>query len=699
MCVGFFLLWQTAPWTPPAALDVLLLLFLGWRFAPLIPAAALAHWFLFHGVQPLLAVLVAQSAGAAIFAVAIWYVKEKQRVALPLRTIREVALFCGIVCIAAPLVAGLCTAAIYGAFGLFAPNEMLGMFAQAMLSYPAPVVAIVPSVITFAGWRQLDSPAEHTDPSRAELTGFMVATAVLVIAGIVISLSTNQPLLDFSFITISWLAMRYGLRGAVLGISTAFVAATGMHAVIEHGASMPANSLAEYEGFLIASSLMALLLGGLTTERWELLARLSRRAYVDELTGLPNRDRLVEWIERHHDSAVVLIILDVDDMRVLNQGVGRTAVDRVLQDMAVRLRASFPTSHFIARVSADEFSVSVVDDRSPHALMSELRAFFEVPFEIDGSRVYISVSMGAVRMVRAGSADDMLRKADLALDKAKLSPTRSMVYAPELQAGTGPSLVGELHQAVVRRELVPFFQPIFRYDSQNGDWRVVGAEALLRWIHPDRGIVSPASFIDMLERLSIGEHVGWNVMEQALLQAGEWRRAIPNFRVWVNLFGRQALSRNCAQRIAELLESTAVPADALLVEINESIIASDERDVSALVQRLREMGVHTAIDDFGTGGSSLGRVRDVPAGVLKIDRSFVTRSEVDSKAKAVAATVVRLAEELGMMCVAEGCENMMQLQVMNDIGCEYAQGYALGHPLPADLFARTFLSLESASGF
>ncbi len=699
MSAGFLLLWQAAPWVPPAALDVLLLLFLGWRFAPLIPLAALAHWFLFHGVQPVWAVLLAQSATAAIFATAVWYVRQKLRIALPLRTIREIAIFCGVVCILSPLLAGFVTMAIYGAFGLFSSSDTLRMFVQAMLSYPAPIVAIVPSIVTFAGWRQLESPAEHTDPTRAELTGFMVATAVLVIAGIVISLYTNQPLLDFSFVTISWLAIRYGLRGAVLGISTAFVAATGMHGIIESGARMPANSLAEYEGFLIASSLMALLLGGLTTERWELLARLSRRAYVDELTGLPNRDRLVEWIERHRDSAVVLVILDVDDMRVLNQGVGRSAVDRVLQDMAVRLRASFPTSHFIARVSADEFSISVVDDRSPHALMSELRAFFEVPFEIDGSRIYISVSMGAVRMVRAGSADDMLRKADLALDKAKVSPMRSMVYAPELQSGTGPSLVGELHKAVVKRELVPFFQPIFRYDQEHGDWQVVGAEALLRWIHPDRGIVSPASFIDMLERLSIGEHVGWDVMEQALLQAGEWRREIPNFRVWVNLFGRQTLSRHCAQRIAELLERTAVPADALLVEINENIIASDERDVSALVQRLREMGVHTAIDDFGTGGSSLGRVRDVPAGVLKIDRSFVTRSEVDAKAKAVAATVVRLASELGMTCVAEGCENMMQLQVMTEIGCEYAQGYALGHPLPADLFARTFLSLESASGF
>ncbi len=668
-------------------LDALLVVMLGWRRAPLILAAGLAHWLLFpHGTQSILEVLAVQSVASGSFALAAWCVTNALRVSLPLRTLRDVTLFCGILCIAAPALIGIVTALATGSF-------------TAVLAYPAATIAIVPAVITMLGWRQLDPPAEHADPTTAELAASMIATAVLAIGGIVVSLLANQPLIDCSFVAISWLAIRYGLRGATLGIATAFVSATLTYAVIAHTGTAPANLIAESNGFLIASSLMALLLGALTAERWELAAKLSRRAYVDELTGLPNRDRLVEWIERQRDQAVVLVILDVDDMRLLNQGVGRTAVDRVLQDMAVRLRGSFPTSHFIARVSADEFSISVVDDRSPHALMAELRAFFEAPFEIDGSRVYISVSMGAVRMVRAGSADEMLRKADLALDKAKLSPTRAVVYAPELQTGTGPSLVGELHQAVVRGELIPFFQPIFRYDRHTGDWRVVGAEALMRWIHPERGIVSPANFIDMLDRLSIGEHVGWNIMEQALLQAGEWRREIPNFRVWVNLFARQTLARHCTQRIAELLERTAVPADALLVEINESIIASDERDVCALVQQLREMGVHTAIDDFGTGGSSLGRVRDVPAGVLKIDRSFVTRSEVDHKAKAVAATVIRLASELGMTCVAEGCENMMQLQVMTDMGCDYAQGYALGHPLPADLFARTFLSIDTASNF
>jgi EAL domain-containing protein (putative c-di-GMP-specific phosphodiesterase class I) len=220
---------------------------------------------------------------------------------------------------------------------------------------------------------------------------------------------------------------------------------------------------------------------------------------------------------------------------------------------------------------------------------------------------------------------------------------------------------------------------------------LAGAEALLRWIHPQRGVVTPADFIDLLERLSIGVRVGWNVMEHSLRLANVWRATVPDFRVWVNLFARQALDPKCVERIRETIVATQSVPQALAVEINERIVVSEERDIIALVSELRALGVTTAIDDFGTGGSSLGRVRDVPAQVLKIDRSFVTRCDVDAKARAVANAVVRLGKELGMDVVAEGVENALQIEAMIQIGCEYAQGYALGHPVPADLFERMVL--------
>jgi len=705
---GFLILWQlvdaftewvysaggASPVYPVLALDVLLLLYAGWKWWPLIPLSALLRWGLVeHSAHAPWAALAVQIPLGFIFALAVRFVIERQRVSLPLRNLRDVAWFSGIIGLAAPLVVGAIAITALVAVNKVAAVDVPTQLARFVLGDMTAIISLVPAIVAFAGWKQLQSPAEHQDPPRTEIVALVAATAILVSLGIYLSQLTHEPVLDLSFIVMSWLAIRYGIRGAALASITAAVCSTLMQISL----GLDPALVVQTQGFLFASCLMVFLLAGLVDERWELVARLSRRAFVDELTGLPNRERLVEWIARHADSAVVLVIMDIDDMRLLNQGVGRVAADHVLQQMAIRLRATFPTSYMIARVSADEFAVAVVDDRSPYAIMTELRQFFDAPFDADGSRVFLSVSMGAVRMIRTGSPDEMLRKADIALDRAKASPMHAIVYSPDLQVGESPSLVGELHRAVERRELVPFFQPIFRYDGATQTWRVAGAEALLRWIHPERGIVGPATFIELLERLSIGEHVGWNVMEQALLQAGDWRREIPDFTVWVNLFARQILHRHCRDRVRDLLERTAMPGDALIVEINESVVASDDGDVAALVGSLRDIGVHCAIDDFGTGGSSLGRVRDVPASVLKIDRSFVTKSEVDNKARAVAITVMRLASELGMTVVAEGVENMMQLEVMRETGCEYVQGFALGHPLPADLFARTFLTLDRAS--
>ncbi len=681
---------------PTLAVDVLLLLYVGWKWWPLIPASGVIAWALFSRDPRALEVsLLVQGVVSIVFALAVRFASSQRRVNLPLRGLRDVAWFAGVIGILAPIVTGSLAVTLLVAFNLVMLDDVQANIARFILGDMTAALAIVPAVITFAGWKQLRPPAEHQDPSQVEIVSLTVGTGGLVAVGTYLSSITHVPILDLSYVVISWLAIRYGMRGAALASIAAWVAVTAMQLAL--GLDPGSDLLVQTQGLLFASSLMALLVGGLVDERWELVARLSRRAFVDDLTGLPNRERLIEWISRHADSAIVLVIMDIDDMRLLNQGVGRVAADHVLQQMAVRLRSTFPSSYMIARVSADEFAVAVVDDRSPHAIMAELRQFFDLPFDADGSRVFVSVSMGAVRMIRAGSADEMLRKADIALDRAKESPTHAIVYSPELQVGDSPSMVGELHRAVERRELVPFYQPIFRYDETTRSWRVAGAEALLRWIHPDRGIVAPAHFIDLLERLSIGEHVGWGVMEQALFQAGEWRRDIPDFTVWVNLFARQVLQRHCKERVRELLAGTMVPPDALIVEINENIVASDDGDVAALVSSLREIGVSCAIDDFGTGGSSLGRVRDVPASVLKIDRSFVTKSEVDSKARAVAVTVMRLASELGMTVVAEGVENTMQLEVMLETGCHYVQGYALGHPLPAELFARTFLHIGRAS--
>jgi diguanylate cyclase (GGDEF)-like protein len=685
-----------SPWYIGTALDLVLFLVLGWKWWPLPVALMALHVLLVpHGLRASPWINVAESIPyELIFALAVKLTVDRFKVQFPLRSLRDVSYFAAILCFGAPIVAGLSASAVYLIGGTFASGEFVPQYLRLLAAETSSIIVVVPAAMQLFAWRNPNRRAadEPSERSAADFTFGLAATFLVVVLEYAVGTHYGRPVVELSFVPLAWLAIRHGMRGAVLGVLIADVTATLMHLLL----GVPLDAQVEYQGYLVASSLMALLLGAATADRNALLARLERRAYVDDLTSLPNRERLVSWIRRNRDNALVLVMLDIDDMRLLNEGVGRLAADRVLQEFAARLRTSLPPAFFVARVSSDEFGVAIVDDRSPHAVMAEIRDLLEVPFDIDGSRIFIEASAGAVRMVRAGDVDDLMRRADLALHRAKSSPSRAVVYTPDLQGAGVPLLVVELHRALEQNEFVPFFQPIYRYDAAAGVWRLAGAEALLRWVHPQRGVVTPADFIDLLERLSIGVRVGWNVMEQSLRLANAWRNAVPDFKVWVNLFARQALDPKCVQRIREVMAATQSTPSSLAVEINERIVVSEERDIIALVSELRALGVTTAIDDFGTGGSSLGRVRDVPAQVLKIDRSFVTRCEVDAKAKAVAAAVVRLGTELGMDVVAEGVENALQVEAMIEIGCEYAQGYALGHPVPADLFER--MVVESVAG-
>jgi EAL domain-containing protein (putative c-di-GMP-specific phosphodiesterase class I) len=274
----------------------------------------------------------------------------------------------------------------------------------------------------------------------------------------------------------------------------------------------------------------------------------------------------------------------------------------------------------------------------------------------------------------------------VAVRHAKDAPSRRLLYGPALEEIRSPLLVVELHRAVENGEFVPFFQPIYRH--REGRWYLAGAEVLLRWQHPQRGLLAPASFLQLLERLSICKSVGWHVLDQGLRNAVRWREVVEDFTIWVNLFPLQALDPECSERIRTAIEATRSLPQSLVVEITERVVVNAEQEVVELARKLRSFGASMAIDDFGTGGSSLARIREVPAQILKIDKSFVNRSEVDSKAMAVASAVARLASELGMSVVAEGAESWLQVKSMAEIGCDYCQGYALGHPAPVELFER-----------
>ena len=682
-------------WSPlriGTGLDIVLFVVYGWRWWPMVVLANVLRIELFpEGLHaaPIVNVAIVTIA-ALLYALATKVASERFKLKFPLQTVHDVGAFAWFLGAAMPIVVSAAVTAV-AVLGLrLTAATALPQFARLLAGEITSVIVVVPVLTQLLAWRVPDAIG-RTFRRSLQLWIGLLATFAFVVGVYAISVAVHRPVVELSFVPLAWLAIRNGMRGAVLAILVADVTAVALQVAY----AIPIMTQIEYDAYLVATALMALLLGAITNERAVLVATLERRAQFDELTDLPNREQLAAWIDDNRDTGLVLLMLDIDEMRLLNEGVGRGAADRVLKQFADRLRSGLPPSHYIARVDADEFAVAIADDRSPHALIAELRQLLETAFDVEGVQLYVAVSIGAVRMARVADVGEVLRRADLALHRAKRVSSRTAIYTPELQGASVPLLVAELHRAVERRELVPFYQPIFFYDRRAMRWRLVGAEALLRWIHPERGVVTPGDFIELLERLSIGDKAGWDVMEQSLRLANDWRARSPDFQVWVNLFARQALDPRCVAKIRELLELTNAPAQALVVEINERIVVSEEHDISALAQQLRELGVTTAIDDFGTGGSSLGRVRDVPAQVLKIDRSFVTRSEVDAKAKAVAAAVVRLASEIGMAVVAEGVENVMQVETMIEVGCEFAQGYALGHPVPAEFFER--IVTESAA--
>lgn len=675
-------------WYVDAAFDVTLFLVLGWRWWPL-PVALTAVSILVYPADrwgSLSLNLIAQVPYELILAVAVKVTVDTLGVRFPLRSVRDVAGFAGILCIAGPVLGNAAFVATYSIVDAVANpwSAFAGQFLRGTIADTTAIIVLVPVITQLMGWKTplASAEAEQDAALGRNFTLGLAATAAVVVAEYLIGARLGRMIGEFSLVPLAWLAITYGMRGAAIGVLVADVTATFMHLDLR----LPVASQIEYQAYLVASALLALLLGSIAAERQGLLGRLSHAAYFDALTDLPNTGRLLEWVRKAERPAVMAMI-DIADLRLLNEGIGREAADRVLVDVAARLRGSLSQEDFVARVGSGEFAVATARRVEASELIAAIQSLLSGPFEVGGSRVFVEAAIGAARADAPGAnPGELLRRADLAVRRAKSAPTKAMVYEGEIEAAAAPLLVVELHRAAEEGEFVPFFQPIYRYDG--GGWNLAGAEMLMRWRHPQRGLLAPGEFIDLLERLSICTRVGWDLLEESLALAMKWRTVVPDFKVWVNFFPRQIFEPNCIERIRTALANAEAVPEALVVEITERIVVSDELNVASIVQSLRAIGIRTAIDDFGTGGSSLGRVREVPVEVLKVDRSFVNRCEVDAKAMSVAKTIVRLASELDMSVLAEGVENALQVEAMIAIGCEYAQGYALGHPVPAVLFER-----------
>ena len=449
---------------------------------------------------------------------------------------------------------------------------------------------------------------------------------------------------------------------------------------------------------------------GSVIERARVEQQLAHNAFHDSLTGLPNRGLLM----RHLDACVrrtgrdardiaVVMFLDVDRFKWVNDTLGHMAGDKLLAALAQRLRKTIRPGDLVARLSGDEFAVlsenlGTLDDAA--SLARRILEMLRTPFRIHGHSIYVAISIGVAEAQPAhDSAADFLRDADIAMYHAKeLGGSRFAVFGDEMRgrAVKDLRLQSDLRMALEREELSLYYQPIF--DLRSGEIREV--EALLRWHHPREGLLEPERFVNLLELTGLFSEVGDWVLRRVGRDINLWRsenRRIADVTVCVNISQSQFVHADFVATLAEVMRSNSIAPEQIRLELTEGTLLdckSIDRDV---LTRLQRMGVKIMLDDFGTGYSSLSRLQSLPIDTIKIDRSFVEKLD-EGADKALISAIVALARNLGMRVVAEGAERPSQLKELRKLGCDAVQGYLLGRPMAASKVTRFLINQSRALG-
>ena len=420
-------------------------------------------------------------------------------------------------------------------------------------------------------------------------------------------------------------------------------------------------------------------------------------AHHDALTGLPNRslfrDRLTHAMaqaDRYHQRLAVMF-LDLDRFKAINDTLGHNVGDQLLTIAAERLRSCVRDSDTVARLGGDEFTVvveDIIEDHDAAAVAQKILDTLSQPFNLYGHEVFISVSVGITLYPSDDdNADNLLRNADSAMYRAKeFGRNNFQFYVADMNIKARERLMVEssLRRALDRNEFMLYYQP--RVDLLSG--RVIGAEALLRWRHPEMGLVPPSEFIPILDETGMIIPVGDWALREACRQNREWQdMGLPPIRVAVNLSVRQFMQKDLADTIIRALDAAGLSAEHLEVEITEALFLEHNQTNIITLARLKNMGIHISIDDFGTGYSSLSYLKRLPIDTLKIDQSFV-RDIGDPDNKAIASAIIAMAASLRLNVLAEGVETDEQLAFLRAQGCNEIQGFAFSHPLPAQEFER-----------
>jgi diguanylate cyclase (GGDEF)-like protein/PAS domain S-box-containing protein len=428
------------------------------------------------------------------------------------------------------------------------------------------------------------------------------------------------------------------------------------------------------------------------SERVRSQRTIHRLAYYDPLTDLPNRtlfrDRLGAALARakRRSETLCVAFVDLDDFKAINDTLGHAIGDGVLKEVGQRLRGVVREEDTVARRSGDEFTIIAVLERrkDADALAKRIVSALGETLDVEGHRIRVTASIGIATYPQDGNHEvELLSNADAAMYRAKQwGPNSYRLYDSDAEESVADrrELQAGLGTALRRDELEVHYQP--QVDLRDG--QIVGVEALLRWNHPDYGLLRPADFLDLAEQAGDMEGIGRWVLGEACKRAGEWRaRGLEFQRVAVNLSAREFVNLAIVDNVTQALGESGLPAHMLELEITETVAMYNVEQVLAILNLLREIGVRVAVDDFGTGYSSMGYLKRFPIQTLKIAQEFMKDVHIDLQSAAIVSTLIRLCRELGLDVVAEGVEHPGQLDFLRDCGCYVIQGYVFSEPLPA----------------
>ena len=429
------------------------------------------------------------------------------------------------------------------------------------------------------------------------------------------------------------------------------------------------------------------------TERKAFLDQLEYHAFYDSLTGLANRalfrDRVNHALSqaRRSSNAIAALFMDVDDFKIVNDTHGHAVGDALLTAIAERLRTCLRTGDTISRLGGDEFAILLEEstDVAPVEVAGRIMRALEEPFRVDGHELHVRASIGvayANGQEGESATEELLRNADVAMYVAKnQGKGRCEVYQP----ATHRTVMGrlqlrnDLQRALDHEELVLHYQPLVTLETG----RISGLEALVRWEHPERGLIPPLDFIPLAEESGLIIPIGRWVLRTACREAGRLQHLYPQeppLSMSVNLSARQLQSPSIVADVRAAVEEAEIDPSALTLEVTESSMMRNVDLSVARLRELRDLGVRIAIDDFGAGYSSLGYIRQFPVDILKVDKSFIDRIDEGEKELALAAAIIDMAKVLNLRPVAEGVERQQQLERLVELGCESAQGYYFAKP-------------------